>query len=176
MASLWVLGAVQGDALAQGSGLIPQGGLEVAKDLSRDDMVDRASTDIDAMTGSRSQVLELLEKTREEEKDLLKLNCINEKLTAIKGFLKVSEQSFAKLQEASSRENAAHQFSLITIAGQKVQNLTVEAQSCAGEVLRYSGNTETKTEVDDFVRDYDPFELLEELEDLARLTEVTPFQ
>ncbi len=174
--ALGALGAPASSVFAQDNGLIPQDKLDVGRNLSQKEMVGRASEDINRMKGIREQVLTLLEETREQEKDLLKLNCINEKLAAIKGFLKVSEQSATKLQETGDKESAVHQFSLITIASQKVQNLGVEAQSCAGEVLRYSGNTESITEVDPEIAELDPFVLLDELNRLFRLPEVTPYQ
>lgn len=173
---LAVMAGPTGDVAAQGGGLVPQDNLDVAKGMKKPQMIDRASGDINRMKGIRSQVLSLLEKTREEEKDLLKLNCINEKLSAIKGFLKVSEQSLVKMRESGDSESIAHQFSLISIAGSKVQNLGVEAQSCAGEVLRYSGNTEIIPEVDPNIAEIDPTDIVNETETLFRLPEVTPYQ
>ena len=68
-----------------------QGGLPIkdaikgAKSLSGTEMVSRSETNIDTMEGVLSSTLSLLESTRQEEKDLLKLNCINAKLAAVKG-------------------------------------------------------------------------------------------
>ena len=142
-------------------------------------MPDRAAAEIEGMKVVLTDVLQLLEKTREEEKDLLKLNCINEKLAAIKGFLKVSEQSMTKMQDALARndaESAQHQFALINIAADKVDNLGVEAQSCAGEILRYAGDTEVIKDIDPAIADLDPTVIVDESDDLFRLPEGTPFQ
>ena len=49
-----------------------------------------------------SRVLKHLEEAR-EERDVIKLNCVNEKLTAIKGLLKISEQADVSMQEALAR-------------------------------------------------------------------------
>ncbi|MEL6178622.1 MAG: hypothetical protein AAFS10_06695 [Myxococcota bacterium] len=156
----------------------PQELLESAKDMSGGEMLKRADTEVIKMKKTLGGVLELLESTRNDEKDLLKLNCIRESLAGVKGFLKVSEQSQVKLQEALSRDDRAtseHQYALVVIAGSKVSNLGVEAQSCAGEVLRYSGQTEVKFELGD-IPEIDPTILIEELEVLFKLPEATPFQ
>jgi hypothetical protein len=148
-------------------------------DVPSSQMVDKANTHIAGMKDTLADVLKLLEKTREEDKDLLKLNCINEKLASVKGFLKVSEQSMVKLQEALARndkESANHQFALIDIASAKVANLGVEAQSCAGEVLRYAGETELIAEVDPDIAELDPTEIVDDSDTLFRLPEATPFQ
>ena len=163
-----------GAALAQG--LVPQDNLKSAKGMSKSQMLDGAAKDIGNMKSIRGKVLTLLETTREEEKDLLKLNCINEKLSAIKGFLKVSEQSLVKMRESGDKESVAHQFALVSIAGSKVQNLGVEAQSCAGEVLRYSGLTEIIPEIDPDIAEIDSTNIVNETETLFRLPEVTPYQ
>ncbi len=172
---LAMMGGPSPDVQAQG-GLVPQDSLGASKNLSREQMLARAGEDINLMKGIRGQVLTMLESTREEEKDLLKLNCINEKLSAIKGFLKVSEQSMLKMRESSDKESIGHQFSLVSIAGSKVQNLGVEAQSCAGEVLRYSGNTEVIFEIDPNIAQIDPTNIVDETDTLFRLPEATPYQ
>jgi hypothetical protein len=163
-----------GAALAQG--LVPQDNLKSAKGMNKSQMLNGAAKDIGNMKSIRGKVLTLLETTREEEKDLLKLNCINEKLSAIKGFLKVSEQSLVKMRESGDKESVAHQFALVSIAGSKVQNLGVEAQSCAGEVLRYSGLTEIIPEIDPDIAEIDSTNIVNETETLFRLPEVTPYQ
>jgi hypothetical protein len=147
--------------------------------VPQDQMVEQANTRIATMKDTLADVLKLLEKTREEDKDLLKLNCINEKLAAVKGFLKVSEQSMVKLQESLARndpESANHQYALIDIASAKVDNLGVEAQSCAGEVLRYAGETELIAEIDPDIADLDPTIIVDESDTLFRLPEATPYQ
>lgn len=165
-------------AMAQDN-INPQQLLESAKNMSGSDMLSRASGEIEKMKNTLGGSLELLEATRDEEKDILKLNCIRDKLAAVKGFLKVSEQSEVKLKEALARDDRAtaeHQYALVVIAGSKVSNLGVEAQSCAGEVLRYSGQTDVKFDIDEDIPEIDPTILLEEIEVLFKLPEATPFQ
>lgn len=152
-------------------------------DVPRGQMVDVARGEIDGMKAVFEEVVQLLEKTREEDKDLLKLNCINSRLSALKGFLKVSEQSMVKLQDAvasgnsdESQQRAVHQFRLISIASDRVANLGVEAQSCVGDILRYAGETEVIKETDPAISSLDPTVIINERDDLFRLPEGTPYQ
>jgi hypothetical protein len=58
------------------------------------------------MRGSLSKVLGYFEEAR-EQRDVLKLNCVNEKLTAIKGLLRVSEQAAVTMMEALAMKDVS---------------------------------------------------------------------
>lgn len=69
-------------------------------------------------------------------KDIVMLNCVNEKLTQTKGLLKISEQASVKMYEgmaAGDQQEVNHQFTKITIAHQKVLVLRFEVDQCVGE-------------------------------------------
>ncbi len=111
----------------------------------------KAATDISAMNEVLTKAQELLEKTRAEERDVMKLNCINEKVSAIKGFLKIAEKAQVELDAAiaSGDEKAQlHQSKLIMLASDRVQVLGEETESCVGEVTQYSGDTQLEGEID----------------------------
>ena len=178
LALVLVMG-VHGEPVSAQVGSAPLGLGDQNSKLSPSEMISRAEADIERMKGTLGQVLEVLEKTRQEEKDLLKLNCINEKLSAIKGFLKVSEQSLTKLKTSNANgdvDSMRHQYALVAIAGSKVENLGVEAQSCAGEVLKYAGNTKVTPEIDPNIAEIDPTAIVNEGSDIWRIEEVTPYQ
>lgn len=151
--------------------------------LSPQEKSERAVEKIEAMKGILTDITELSERVRAEERDILKLNCINEKSTAIKGFVKVSEQSFENLKTAvasSDTQSQNHHYTLIAISGQKVNTLGEEARVCAGEVMQYSEETVVKVVVDPDIAEFDyivvefseyDFEYVEE-----RLPEMTLFQ
>ncbi|MFB6264908.1 MAG: hypothetical protein ABEL76_14995, partial [Bradymonadaceae bacterium] len=120
----------------------------------------------------------MLEKARSEEKDLAKLNCINEKRTAIEGYLKVAEEHYVSLKEAvnsGDNEAASHHYTLVSVAHQKVQEYLEEAKLCAGEVERYAEGTKVKMDRDRELPG-DPEYLSEEPTALETLPELTPFQ
>lgn len=157
---------------------------EVA-DLSGEEKLEKSVEKIEGMKTVLTDTTKLLEKVRTEEKDILKLNCVNEKQTAIKGFVKVGEQSYSKLKDAvdgSDGESENHHYTLISIAGQKVNDLGEEARVCAGEVLRFAGETQVDTKIDPDIADIDPVAdalgdpTYDDLVILETLPELTPFQ
>ncbi len=144
---------------------------EVAN-LSGEEKLERSVEKIDQMKDVLAETSALVDKVRNEEKDILKLNCVNEKQAAIKGFVKVGEQSYAKLKEAvdnDDNEKENHHYTLISIAGQKTNNLGEEAKVCAGEVLRFAGDTVVDTEIDPGIADVNPTEAIDDMayEDIA---------
>ncbi|OGQ78405.1 MAG: hypothetical protein A2289_25025 [Deltaproteobacteria bacterium RIFOXYA12_FULL_58_15] len=105
---------------------------------------------LDRMREALTRVLGHLEEAR-EERDVVKLNCVNEKLTAIKGLLKISEQADVAMQEALARRNsevASHEFRKVSVAATKTEQLLAESEACVGELAVYSGTTEIEVEID----------------------------
>jgi hypothetical protein len=92
--------------------------------------------------------LSMLEEAR-SGKDMLKLNCVNEKLTNIKGLVRISEQAEISLQEVMVKREeqaAEHEYQKILIASQKVQQLKAEAEGCVGMLAFETGPTEIVVE------------------------------
>ncbi len=107
--------------------------------LSPRQMASRAEAYLEEMRKMLKDVLEILEDAR-SEKDVVKLNCTNEKLTQVKGLLRVSEQASISLQEAVAKDqvdDARHEYRKISIAREKVQQLRAEAEECIGQLAFY---------------------------------------
>ncbi len=97
-----------------------------------------------------SRVKELRREARDSN-DIVKLNCVNEKLSTIKGLLKVSEQAYKVFQEESLARNLLglrHEADKILTARDKSAQLGADSEICIGEFAVYSGETELRTEVD----------------------------
>lgn len=123
---------------------------ENVDDLSGEEMLERAQKEVADMRAVLEAADGQLSEARANEKDILKVNCINEKLAAIKGFVKVSEESYVSLKESvetNDREGMTHHYTLVAVAGQNVRGLGEEAQLCTGEEQRYVG--ESLVEVDE---------------------------
>ena len=89
------------------------------------------------------RMLALLEEAR-NAKDVVKLNCVNEKLTQVKGLVRVSEQSEIAMQEAISQKDSEvsnHEFTKISLAGQRSEQLRADTEACVGELAIYTGDT-----------------------------------
>lgn len=83
------------------------------------------------------------------ERDMLKLNFLNEKIAALKGLLKIVEQADLNLQEALLKHDgsaALHEEEKLAIAVQKAAKIGGEAAAWAGNIGTYSG--ETRVEMD----------------------------
>jgi hypothetical protein len=107
-----------------------------------------ASADhIARMKAALKQVLSRVEEAR-NEKDIVKLNCVNEKLTQIKSLLKVAEHADISLHEAVSNRDAGaeSEFSKVSIARAKIDALRGESDQCIGQ-LAYIVDEKTTVEV-----------------------------
>lgn len=113
------------------------------------DKPSRADAAVSRMKALLSKVLGHLSDAR-EARDVVKLNCVNEKLGNIKGLLRVSELAAVALQEAIARRDTSvsnHEFEKIMISLNKSENIATESEACVGEHSVYSGDTEVETEV-----------------------------
>lgn len=147
-------------ALPVGSAIAQEGTTEVVAEPAPEEegeveqVPDEAKADqADAYIGNMKEVLRTVLKYLEEareERDVVKLNCVNEKLTAVKGLLRISETSDVALREALARRDpdaAAHEFEKIAIAARKVEQLRAESEACVGELAVYSGDTQVEVVV-----------------------------
>jgi hypothetical protein len=117
------------------------------KGTSDSDKLEAAAEHVARMKASLKQVLGRVEEAR-NEKDVVKLNCVNEKLTQIKALLKIAEQADIALHEAvSNKDQAAEsEFAKIGIARTKVEGLRADSEQCIGQ-LAYMVDEKTTVEV-----------------------------
>jgi hypothetical protein len=118
-----------------------------------------SSDSVSVMRVALKDVLQKLEEAR-NTKDVVKLTCVNEKLTQIKGLLRISEQSDVALQEAIARresQSGDHEFTKVTIARSKVDQLRAEAEQCMGQLaFRADENATIEVETPDYLPKGDP--------------------
>ena len=121
-------------ALASGL-LATQAGAQAyaVKGAPDSDKLEASAEHVARMKTALKQVLGRVEEAR-NEKDVVKLNCVNEKLTQIKALLKVAEQADVALHEAIANRDAGadSEFSKIAIARTKVDGLRAESEQCIG--------------------------------------------
>lgn len=112
------------------------------------DKLEASAEQIARMKASLKQVLARVEEAR-NEKDVVKLNCVNEKLTQIKALLKVAEQADIALHEAVANKDpgASSEFVKIGIARSKVEVLRGQSEQCIGQ-LAYIVDEKTTVEVE----------------------------
>ncbi len=118
-----------------------------ATGLTDAEKLEKSAEHLARMKAAMKQVLSRVEEAR-NEKDVVKLNCVNEKLTQIKGLLKVAEQADISLHEAvsSNDEGADSEYAKIGIARTKVEGLRSDSDQCIGQ-LAYIVDEKTTVEV-----------------------------
>lgn len=95
-------------------------------------------------------------------KDVVQLNCIQEKLTQIKGLVRIADASSTRMLEAIGESNEGvtnHEFTKLAVAHQKTMTLRAEADQCVGETAVYTGETEVEFETDPNLPESDPTDI-----------------
>jgi hypothetical protein len=112
--------------------------------LSPGEMTNEASQMRQKMGETLRHVVQLQEASR-RHKDVLKLNCVNDKLLQLKQLLNIADTAYTNMQEAiarSDQEGRYFEFGRVTIAQQQVQALSTEAENCIGEDVVFLGPTQ----------------------------------
>ncbi len=175
--SLWTL-----PALAQSSTTVERvgGAADEIEKVSNEEKPEKSRRAIDKMRGALTKVIKYLEEAR-EQRDVLKLNCVNEALSAIKGLMRLSEQHFMSLQEAVAKNNARtaeHEYVKLDIAHKKIGELDGRLRSCGGPASsgRIDGRPEIVRIKDPDLPEEDPVENLNEFRvDIGRPPSASPF-
>jgi hypothetical protein len=124
-------------------------GVKQQASLSPQEMTQQGRTYRQRITESQARVQSQADEAR-KSKDIIRVNCILDKLTQIKANAVVADQALQSLQEAAVRNDegaSLHEFTRVTIVNQKVQVLQAESDACIGEDLSYVGATRVDVEV-----------------------------
>jgi hypothetical protein len=155
-------------------------GSQVAGDENLTDKakLEKSTVSIKKMREVLTRLLAMLEEAR-KERDIVKINCVNEKLTAVKALLRIAEQADVNMQEAvvkNERVTVSHEYEKISIAYQKVMILKSEAEGCTGLVAWYPGETNIEIEEPKGMPGGDPTALPEDEGDFTRPARASPYQ
>jgi hypothetical protein len=99
-------------------------------------------TSLTSQAAADAQHVEQLRLTARKQKDVIKLNCINDKLLQIKQLLNILEEGLSKLSLAIAGGDDGeryHRYTVIKISGEKIGVLRDEAEACVGEEISYLG-------------------------------------
>lgn len=116
--------------------------------LSTQEMGENADKLITEMEGTHRHTLEL-KAAAQKAKDVIKLNCVNENLLAVKQLLNIADQAkndFTEAKVQGDRGEQVHQYGQITIAAEKSKEAGNEAQACIGEELHFVGKNDVTVE------------------------------
>lgn len=139
-----VLGSVEVHAADDGI----RGELEQAAETTPEEKVRFVERVLEEMKGAVRETGKLLE-SAEKSKDVVRMQCLNQKLTSIRALLAVSEQASGAMQNAlvaAENQSADHEFRKIAVALSKVRQFNAEADACLGAVGTQPGAIEIEVE------------------------------
>lgn len=151
-----IIGATLVVAVALGSGLLYanddagdktagttlSGGKKVAQ-LKPAEMKANARTIIAKMQGTLAHAVKRQTAAR-MAKDVIKLNCVNNKLLQIKQLMNIADRAFTDMLEAiegSDLDTAHGKYVAIVVSGDKVVTLRQETDGCIGAEITFLGPT-----------------------------------
>ena len=141
--------AQSGSAAASGSAT-GQVGFERHPQLSVQDEVAQSSLILSRLDQGSGAVRRQLENAR-AARDVVKTLCLNDKLSQIDVATRSARDRQTALQAAAQRNDtdlANHEFTILTVLGQRGQELVSEANQCLGEEVAFVGQTQVVTQVD----------------------------
>jgi hypothetical protein len=103
--------------------------------LTAPEQMQEAGHIVDIMAGLRRRVSDMLDRAR-QERDIIKVNCLNDKLTQIDVTLRSAREHQELLGTAVGINNDGqrnHEYALMTIFRQRAESLEAEARQCIGE-------------------------------------------
>jgi hypothetical protein len=90
----------------------------------------------------------LLEQARRES-DIIRVTCLNDKLTQVNANLRTASQRAEALQKAADPDLRNHESTVLGVLAQKFGVLDQEAGQCVGQDMFNTGTTRVTTEIDE---------------------------
>jgi hypothetical protein len=157
-----LLSAVYGVADAQTTKNDPAAdtsvGMQRQVNLSPQEQLAQADAFVARMGVTGASVRRMLEQAR-SQRDVVKTLCLNDKLNQIDVAIRSAQDRRGALEQASLRKDsdlANHEFTILTVLRQRVEQLHAEANQCIGEEAVLFGETKITTQVDPNLPHEDP--------------------
>ncbi|MAQ18413.1 MAG: hypothetical protein CMN30_26890 [Sandaracinus sp.] len=145
--------AQDGEGTETTSGAAEEAGLDATQraNLSPQEQMAEAQQVVERGNAISRQVSSMLDEAR-QERDIIRVTCLNDKLTQINANLRTAVNRADALEDAVEAQDTPrqnHEFTVVTVLAQKLQTLEREAQQCIGEDIFETGATSVTTEVPD---------------------------
>jgi hypothetical protein len=127
-----------------------QVGFERRPQLSPQEELVQADTILGHIDAAAGTVRRQLEGAR-AARDVVKTLCLNDKLSQIDVANRSARDRQTALQAAAQRSDAelsTHEFTIMTVLRQRVDQLSAEANQCIGEEMAFIGQTQVTTSID----------------------------
>ena len=139
--------AGQGGAAADPGGTVP---FQRKTSLTPAEQLSESAKHVARMEQAAGGVRKMLEEAR-KQRDVVKTLCLNDKLSQVDVAIRSGRDRRTQLQAAVNRNDAeltSHEFTILTVLRQRVEQLVAEANQCIGEEAAFVGDTRTKVTVD----------------------------
>lgn len=141
--------AAGGGAAAGGEGQATVG-FQRKTQLTPQEQLAESGRHVTRMEQASASVRKMLEEAR-RQRDVVKTLCLNDKLSQIDVAIRSARDRRTQLQAAVNRNDAElsnHEFTILTVLRQRVEQLVAEANQCIGEEAAFVGDTRTRVTVD----------------------------
>jgi hypothetical protein len=128
--------------------------------LTGAEQVSRGEQYLQGMRNIRTRVQTMLGAAR-RERDIIKVTCLNDKLTQIDVNSRTARDRLESLRGAVGRNDDSarnHEFTIMSVLKQKIDTLSLEADQCAGIEGDVFGRPTLEVEIDPNITDEDPTE------------------
>ena len=125
-------------------------GMQRQVNLSPQEQLAQADALVARMGVTGASVRRMLEQAR-SQRDVVKTLCLNDKLNQIDVAIRSAQDRRGALEQASLRKDpelASHEFTILTVLRQRVEQLHAEANQCIGEEAVLFGETKITTTID----------------------------
>jgi hypothetical protein len=138
-------GGGQGGGQATG-----QVGFQRKTQLTPQEQLGEANKHVSRMEQASASVRKMLMEAR-QQRDVVRTLCLNDKLSQIDVATRSARERRTALQAAVNRNDAElsnHEFTILTVLRQRVEQLVAEANQCIGEEAAFIGDTRTRVTID----------------------------
>ncbi len=132
-----------------------QVGFQRKTSLTPAEQLQEADKHLSRMEGAGAGVRKQLEEAR-KQRDVVKTLCMNDKLSQVDVAIRSGRDRKAQLAAAAGRNDAElsnHEFTILTVLRQRVEQLVAEANQCIGEESAFVGDTRTRVTIDPTIPD-----------------------
>jgi len=133
-------------------------GMTKQVNLSPQEELQQSDSFLTRMESSRTVVRRQLETAR-AQRDVVKTLCLNDKLNQIDVAIRSSHERRQSLDAAANRHDADlanHEFTILSVLRQRVEQLSAEANQCIGQEAGFIGESAVTAQIDPNLPEEDP--------------------